>query len=275
MMPSQRENAPLSPSNTSRKIHRAAVAALQLITNFSCTLCNLRLFSAAKDGVPSVIDVKMLISPGKRSTASYCSIWILLYISIHSITAQIVCIDGTECSISCNATNCAGKIIDASDATSLTIECTEDESCYQTTIKCPTGSDSECNIECPGYKSCHYATINGTDTSVFNILCTGNYGCSYSQIYAGSVTSITSIATSSVGFNCVGNNFYFLDTINVTATCIGAGYSEACYANYFRLYETENADFQFISDPYNDYESDTYVITMFHFPADLMICSIL
>ena len=70
------------------------------------------------------------------------------------------CHDTEDCHVICNDTFCALRYIDASSASSLHIECIDDESCAYSFLICPDTTNGSCSIYCGGERACYYLTVS-------------------------------------------------------------------------------------------------------------------
>eukprot|EP01084_Bolivina_argentea_P296482 510639_1 len=111
-----------------------------------------------------------------------------------------ICAVGQPCKIDCGGESCLGYNIDASLATSLTLNCTGQYACQGTKIICPTVNNAgSCTIQCPDSYSCEYSYVMGGDGNQMNGLylqCSGYYGCHQMYVEANASTLET------VNVNC-------------------------------------------------------------------------
>lgn len=185
--------------------------------------------------------------PCSRSTV-YCG----------NASCDIICGHPGDSSDSGTGT-CEDLTVIGTTASLLAVDCATSYSCTSSTITCP--HDAECLIHCGGEKACYYATLNGTGSSIFHLVCDdsdGAYSCHQPNVYGGLVTDIYCAGQ----YPCYYSYFYLYDTANVSVTCESTKeWYEPCYGAKFYLDETANADFSFVAhETDDDYESDQYVV---------------
>eukprot|EP01083_Nonionella_stella_P064399 167769_1 len=116
------------------------------------------------------------------------------------IYTDILCEAGKDCHIECNdtgAVSCSNTIINAKDATSLTVDCV-DGLCGGAHFECPLASNASCNVNCEADKSCRYSKFNGNGATDINIQCTASHqACDNMQINIASENNLVNLNCSS------------------------------------------------------------------------------
>ena len=82
------------------------------------------------------------------------------------------------CSYICTD-GCKSSTIDASAALSLTVNCTSEYSCAETTIKCPSTNNSTCIVNCMEDNSCENIVIEANQSDyvdTFKLFCNSKFG---------------------------------------------------------------------------------------------------
>ena len=116
------------------------------------------------------------------------------------------CSAGEDCIVDCTNTACGSKIIDASEASSLTVNCNGTILCQNTVIYCPPNG---CDIVCADVSACRYSTIvyNGklADYGAINLTCYGYYTC-YDMIINAEYINELEWSCTSRGLSGYGDN---------------------------------------------------------------------
>jgi len=155
------------------------------------------------------------------SAQQYCSISSVASGSSTCIGGYILCPAGSPCSVTCpNYQACYQAIIDASQATSLTLICSAQESCSTSTITCPSNGGT-CNVTASGYNAIYHAVYNASSSYASTLRCTSSSACQSStllcstvqgqcNVFAGASNgalsmNISSLGASSLSVQCSGN----------------------------------------------------------------------
>eukprot|EP01083_Nonionella_stella_P268728 908708_1 len=148
------------------------------------------------------------------------------YASIETVP----CFPGVSCQIDCDIQTCYGRYINATEATSLAMDCGTN-GCQDAKIQCPASTDASCNIRCPTPYSCQYVSVHtGSNTmNQLGLYCDGSYGCQYMQLQVDAAKIETFDLNCSASNSCNG-----LDTSSVTSSIINYLYidctaDKACY----------------------------------------------
>eukprot|EP01083_Nonionella_stella_P014010 39391_1 len=97
------------------------------------------------------------------------------------IKGHISCPNGSHCQIDCDAQPCHTYVLDATQATSLTLDCGTN-GCQFSRIYCPrTGV---CTIQCPEPNSCQYMKLklNSSKITQLSITCGGSNACEHMDV---------------------------------------------------------------------------------------------
>eukprot|EP01084_Bolivina_argentea_P284434 487468_1 len=164
---------------------------------------------------------------------------------------NIMCTAGVPCQIDCDKKTCSNSHIDATLATSLTIDCGS-TGCEGALIDCPNGTSASCTINCPGSRSCKYVYIrtgpntmidcrspyscqymhfvlNSAVISNVSLNCNADHSCSYSDL------SLNSAEITNLDLNCIGYySCYYLDLslieVVISTVSLQCGGEYSCFS---------------------------------------------
>eukprot|EP01083_Nonionella_stella_P014528 40797_1 len=159
---------------------------------------------------------------------------------------SIVCSAGVPCQIDCDSQTCFYTLINATEATSLTLDCgTITKGCQDAIILCPTGANTSCNIRCPSSYSCQYAHVQtgtnkmrhlglscGTDNQAYQgpgMMDDGSYACQYMQLQVNSAEVTKVDLNCSTSHSCYGLNTVSSGESSITYLDIDCTEENACY----------------------------------------------
>eukprot|EP01084_Bolivina_argentea_P132225 233336_1 len=127
--------------------------------------------------------------------------------------------DNKDCVYTCDTfNNCADKVINGVMAPSLTVYCSESNSCQNTRIYCPTKEgQSSCNIHCIVHESCNGANIYSNTDNVLNIKCLADLSCSTLRVYAQIANDVNLFCL--YMRSCYRTMLYVLNASNVDIIC--------------------------------------------------------
>eukprot|EP01083_Nonionella_stella_P232877 821024_1 len=159
---------------------------------------------------------------------------------------SIVCSAGVPCQIDCDSQTCYYPRFNATEATSLTLDCgTITKGCQDAIILCPTGANTSCNIRCPSSYSCQYAHVQtgtnkmkhlglscGTDNQAYQgpgMEDDGSYACQYMQLQVNSAEVTKVDLNCSTSHSCYGLNTVSSGESSITYLDIDCTEENACY----------------------------------------------
>ena len=117
-----------------------------------------------------------------------------------SFREQVDCDAALNCNIDCTSVQCVSRVINATLATSLYLDCAG-SSCVGSVILCPSTPDASCFVRCV---ECDYAQIEvATDYSFtrFVLECEADYlfGCTSMKV------SLSALSIQNISISCSGN----------------------------------------------------------------------
>eukprot|EP01083_Nonionella_stella_P016420 45836_1 len=155
-----------------------------------------------------------------------------------------------DCSIDCASIDCALRVIDGSNANSLSIDCNKvgGDGCKGSKVQCPSADGSSCDLICDEPNACKSIVIqvSAAAMSSVHMHCASNYSCSETSIVFDTssnndmpLTSVAEIDLTCIGYkSCKDNVFYFkpyeiemIETFRMN--CIG---EESCTYNEIDLW---------------------------------------
>eukprot|EP01084_Bolivina_argentea_P054238 99487_1 len=178
----------------------------------------------------------------------------VLIVVLHHILlshSQIICESNKPCVVNCNNNNssCSSQTIDASEATTLHLNC-ESTLCRGIKVLCPIDSTSSCNINCNGANTCSGigssapSIINSTFSSSLNIQCNGEYSCSYMLTYGPILSAYISCngeyACSSFGAWQFNQDYYLSNTHTIDIICNG---TSSCRSSDYYVENSDTVNF--------------------------------
>eukprot|EP01083_Nonionella_stella_P075463 205174_1 len=170
-----------------------------------------------------------------------------------------ICQDNTDCTVSCvpGQTDCAGKIIDARNAASLSMYC---EDCASSVIYCPL-MNGKCDIECATTRSCDNTNIYYLDDVSYidhhlSLNCSdATESCYYTTLYANKAGNIHFQSMASLGVTLYGSN-----ARSMVIMCIGDSMNDVNGCNALKVYGES------VSDQADVYCGDSGCVSaQFHF----------
>eukprot|EP01083_Nonionella_stella_P084852 234957_1 len=141
-------------------------------------------------------------------------------------TVNTVCPDGEECVVDCTNSDCEYRYIDASLATSLTVQCDAPGSCQYMKIQCPDTQGSECDIHCNEADVCWSVEISASFTSVLSLNCTAVNSCGAVKVINGPMNQANIDCLHS--HSCSLAQFNLQNTSVLDMACVSHN-SKACY----------------------------------------------
>ena len=100
------------------------------------------------------------------------------------------CSINISCDITCGDDECSSMLIEGSNATSLSLECSSTTSCKNSFIYCPSTIGSKCSIICSSTDACSGMQITAY-TNIIDITCEYENSCTDMVIDADNVQSLT------------------------------------------------------------------------------------
>ncbi len=177
-----------------------------------------------------------------------------------------ICVIYTYTQVECLSSNpCKGKLINATLASSLTVNCYSQYDCRERKVLCPDTDGATCTVNCFGQYSCYYAFIEAVSDNIihnFTLNCNRKYSCYHMEIALNSSSvnnvdvkcdalltstytytcgwmSITSSAIiNSFNFDCLREyGCYYISIVlqNVTHSNINCLQNSACYQGNIAL----------------------------------------
>eukprot|EP01083_Nonionella_stella_P037064 101082_1 len=146
------------------------------------------------------------------------------------VYTEILCEKGQDCYIQCNDTGsllCSNAIIDAKDATSLTVDCIDGQ-CRGARFECPSASNTSCHINCDTPLACQYAAFSSNGATDINIQCTDYSACDYMQI---DITSERNV----VHMNCSQSGCVAVEFMNYGVDSVSNIMCDSCPSSSFRF----------------------------------------
>eukprot|EP01084_Bolivina_argentea_P107156 191613_1 len=140
-------------------------------------------------------------------------------------------ITNTNCSIYCeNMLSCYDRTeFEGLNAKSVNLTCIDDQSCYETSLECSTGvnTETECYMSCHGVESCFDSTAKAKNAKYVDFRCIGDYSCA-SKYMDCSISNAYSICNiDCIGdFSCEETIIEGRNSINTNLQCLG---DYSCY----------------------------------------------
>lgn len=113
-------------------------------------------------------------------------------------------------------------ILNCDDNSICTVNCIESDSCYNTTVNCPSDPSYGCIVSCNGRYVCNYININWNNYSPNNRLTCGQSGCRRS-LYPPPVNDTTPFIVNCDQDLCDGMNIICPLHAVCNVTCYGCG----------------------------------------------------
>eukprot|EP01084_Bolivina_argentea_P124230 220139_1 len=209
--------------------HHLDYLDIQCPENSANSVCSSLRFSCDGDGETSKSSTFLIFDETynkykcKSSTWSDCCPWI-----IHS--NPILCDKDTDCTVACIDYSCHGVIIDATKATSLTLDCSGDydKKCLYMIIDIQSIHTTSLHLSC--WFGCDYITINALYADIIDINCI-EQGCRNMRIWATYSNSLTVNANYANSFRY--NTIYAQHSKNIFIRCSKdpSDYDSTCYNN--------------------------------------------
>eukprot|EP01083_Nonionella_stella_P161900 530861_1 len=127
-------------------------------------------------------------------------------------TGTITCSADVLCEIDCDvhsqSQSCNNHRIDATEATSLVLDCGVN-GCQGSQIKCPTGANTSCNIRCPSDTSCEFAYVQTGTSEMYqlSLQCNGLNACQWMQLQLHSSKITKMNLNCSARYSCQAMNY--------------------------------------------------------------------